>query len=121
MPREQWDRADFTLRRLKLGDDDDVIRIRQSWYDEFHGGDMTLQCLERHAPMIARAVERRLSRIRPGDFDDEQACYRSFLDGEITMRGLRASAPRIAQAIDAELAKPDERQRRGTRSGRPGG
>lgn len=113
IPVEQRDRARFTLAQLRLGDDDAVIEIRQSWYDEFHGGDMTLQGLERRAPMIARAVDKRLARIKPGDFDDEQTACRSFLAGNITLRGLRAVAPRIAAAIDAELAKPDERVRRG--------
>lgn len=50
-------KAEFTLKRLKLRDGERIIRWRQSWYDMFLSGALTLDGLRRVAPLIATAVE----------------------------------------------------------------
>ncbi|WP_437762522.1 hypothetical protein WMF27_45885 [Sorangium sp. So ce281] len=42
IPAEQRDRARFTLKKLRLQDDDGILEQRQSWYDEFLNGEVTL-------------------------------------------------------------------------------
>ncbi|MFB2979418.1 hypothetical protein [Microseira sp. BLCC-F43] len=58
VPPEQRQRADFTLQRLRLRDDERVIRQRQQWYQLYLDGDLTLEGLEKKAPLIARAVRK---------------------------------------------------------------
>jgi hypothetical protein len=43
---------------LRLRDDERVLRQRQSWYQLYLDGDLTLQGLEKKAPLIARAVKK---------------------------------------------------------------
>ena len=56
VPPESRERAEATLSRLKLQDDERIIRWRQSWYDMYRAGELTLEGLERVAPLIADAV-----------------------------------------------------------------
>jgi hypothetical protein len=56
IPAEERQRAEFTLKRLHLQDDERVIRQRQAWYQLYQDGDLTLEGLEKKAPLIARAV-----------------------------------------------------------------
>jgi hypothetical protein len=58
VPVEQRSRAAFTLERLHLRDDERVIRQRQQWYLLFQQGMLSLEGLERVAPLIARAVRK---------------------------------------------------------------
>jgi hypothetical protein len=58
IPAEERQRAEFTLKRLHLQDDERVIRQRQAWYQLYQDGDLTLEGLEKKAPLIARAVRR---------------------------------------------------------------
>src|SRR4051812_47981176 len=51
-------RAEATLSRLKLRDDERLIRWRQSWYEMYRAGELTLDGLERVAPLIAAAVRK---------------------------------------------------------------
>ena len=53
------DKAEQLLERLHLRDDERVIRQREAWYELYRDGDLTLAGLEKKAPMIARAVEKR--------------------------------------------------------------
>lgn len=53
-------KAEYTLARLHLQDDERVVRQREAWYREFGGGDLSLEGLRRFAPLIARAVEARV-------------------------------------------------------------
>ena len=50
-------KAEYTLKRLKLRDGERIIRWRQSWYEMFQSGDLTLEGLRRVAPLLAKAVE----------------------------------------------------------------
>lgn len=61
IPPEQRERAEFTLKKLHLRDDERVIRHRRSWYEQYEQGELTLEGLRRRAPLIARAVERQLN------------------------------------------------------------
>lgn len=50
-------KAEFTLKRLKLRDGERIIRWRQSWFNMYLEGELTIDGLRRVAPLIALAVE----------------------------------------------------------------
>ncbi len=58
VPPHERQRAEFTLERLHLRDDERVIRQRQQWYQLYLDGDITLEGLEKKAPLIARAIRK---------------------------------------------------------------
>lgn len=97
--------ARFTLRQLGLRDGEDILELRRAWYGQLIDGDVTLTWLSRHAPLIARAVKRRLAEIKPADLDDEQTHLRRFLEGETVLKALRRDAPRLAEVIEAALSR----------------
>jgi len=43
---------------LRLRDDERVIRQRQQWYQLYLDGDITLEGLEKKAPLIAGAIRK---------------------------------------------------------------
>jgi hypothetical protein len=57
VPRRLRKKAEFTLERLGLRDDEVVIRYRQTWFRMYQEGKLTLEGLGEVAPLIARAVE----------------------------------------------------------------
>lgn len=58
VPAEHRARAEYTLQRLHLRDDERVIRQRFAWYRMFQEGKINLDGLREVAPLIARAVEK---------------------------------------------------------------
>ena len=50
-------KAEFVLQRLRLRDDERVIRQRREWYRMYQDREVTLDGLRKKAPLIARAVE----------------------------------------------------------------
>lgn len=62
VPAEYRAKAEYTLKRLKLGNGEKVVRWRQSWYSLYQAGELTLEGLRRVAPLIAVAVDREMSR-----------------------------------------------------------
>ena len=50
-------KAEFTLQRLRLRDDERVIRWRRAWFELYECGQLTLDGLRARAPLIAAAVE----------------------------------------------------------------
>lgn len=56
VPAKHRARAEFTLKRLHLRDDERVIRQRDAWYQMFKDGKLTLDGLAEVAPLIAAAV-----------------------------------------------------------------
>ena len=58
VPAELRGKAEHTLERLKLRDGERVIRWRESWYELYQSGDLSLEGLRKVAPLIADAVER---------------------------------------------------------------
>ena len=50
--------AEHTLTRLHLCDDERVIRQRREWYRMYQDGELTLEGLEKKAPLIARAIRK---------------------------------------------------------------
>ena len=62
VPEEFRGRAEFVLRRLRLRDDECVLRQREEWYRMYRDGELTLDGLAGKAPLIAEAV--RLSQPR---------------------------------------------------------
>ncbi len=57
VPPDQRDRAEFTLLRLHLRDDERIIRLRQEWYRMYQVGELSLEGLRKKAPLLARAIE----------------------------------------------------------------
>lgn len=51
-------KAEFTLQRLRLRDDERIIRWRRAWYELYERGQLTLDGLRARAPLIAAAVDR---------------------------------------------------------------
>jgi hypothetical protein len=47
------------LLRLGLGKGEGVIEYRQEWYRMHEEGELTLDGLERKAPLLARAIRKR--------------------------------------------------------------
>jgi hypothetical protein len=58
VPAPLRDKAEYTLRRLKLRDGERIIRWRQSWYAMYQAGELNLDGLRRVAPLIAAAVDK---------------------------------------------------------------
>lgn len=58
VPPAERQRAEFTLQRLRLRDDERVIRQRQQWYQLYLDGDITLEGLQKKAPLIALAIRK---------------------------------------------------------------
>ncbi len=58
IPEEHRTKAEYTLDRLHLRDDERVIRQRREWYRMYQGRELTLGGLRKKAPLIARAIER---------------------------------------------------------------
>jgi hypothetical protein len=58
VPQEHRERAEYTLRRLKLRDGEEMIRWRSGWYQMYRSGGMPLDLLRAVAPLIAEAVVR---------------------------------------------------------------
>jgi hypothetical protein len=62
-PAEYRERAQTMLGRLKLGKGEDVVEFRLEWYRMFLLGELTLDGLERRAPLIARAIRKDRARL----------------------------------------------------------
>lgn len=58
VPPEFRARAEATLTRLKLRDDERLIQWRQSWYAMYKAGKLSLDGLAQVAPLIAAAVRK---------------------------------------------------------------
>lgn len=61
VPAAHREKAEFTLKRLKLRDGENIIRWRQNWYNAYLSGILTLDGLHEFAPLIAKAVEKQLA------------------------------------------------------------
>lgn len=51
-------KAEFTLKRLKLGHGARILKWRSGWYQMYQNGHLTLDGLRNVAPLIASAVEK---------------------------------------------------------------
>ena len=56
IPDEFRVRAEYVLDRLHLRHDERVMRQRSAWYSLYHCGHLTLEGLEKMAPLIAAAI-----------------------------------------------------------------
>jgi len=112
IPKYYHDDAHYTLKLLRLGNDDDIVEIRKEWYQPFIDGDVNLSYLTRKAPLIARAVKKRLSEINDAACDDGIRWFHEFADGDCTLSTLRKHASRLADVIDVTLDRPDPRSLR---------
>jgi tetratricopeptide (TPR) repeat protein len=57
IPTEKRKQAEFTLQKLRLTDDEVLVAYRQQWYELYQEG-LSLEKLEKKAPLITRAVRR---------------------------------------------------------------
>jgi hypothetical protein len=57
VPKTKRTRAEFTLEKLGLQNDEVVIRYRQRWFEMYRKRRLDLNGLREVAPLIARAVE----------------------------------------------------------------
>jgi hypothetical protein len=60
VPAKYREKANFTLKRLKLRDGERIIRWRKAWYDLYLQGELTVDGLRQVAPLIAVAIEARI-------------------------------------------------------------
>lgn len=51
-------KAEFTLKRLKLGDGEKIVQWRRGYYERYEAGQLSLEGLRVFAPLVAEAVER---------------------------------------------------------------
>lgn len=58
VPDHSRDKAQYTLKRLRLRDHESVIRQRREWYRMYQEGELTLAGLSKKAPLIAAAIEK---------------------------------------------------------------
>lgn len=58
IPPAYREKAEYTLKRLKLRDGERIIRWRQSWYNMYKKKKLPLEGLREVAPLIADAVEK---------------------------------------------------------------
>jgi hypothetical protein len=58
VPPSHRPRAEFTLTRLRLRDDERVLRQRREWLRMYETGEIDLAGLHKKAPLIAAAVEK---------------------------------------------------------------
>ena len=65
VPLEERQKAEFTLQRLRLRDDERVLRQRQAWYQMYIDGEITITGLEKKAPLIARAIRKQQAISQP--------------------------------------------------------
>lgn len=57
VPPDKLEKAEFTLKRLRLQNGSQVMRQRQVWYNLYCDGSIDLEGLEKMAPLIARALK----------------------------------------------------------------
>lgn len=57
VPAKLRKRARYTIERLGLSHDEQIVTYRAQWYCQYHCGDLSLRGLYRVAPLIARAIE----------------------------------------------------------------
>ena len=58
IPGDLRTRAEHTIRRLRLRDDERVLRQRREWLRMYECGQLTLEGLRAKAPLLALAIER---------------------------------------------------------------
>lgn len=94
IPAEARELAQFTLKQLRLGHDEQILRQRQQWYEMYRQGKLSLDGLRDMAPLIAAAVEKH------GPFPPPQALRKrtskSHQAASLTLPGL-----------EEDLKKPD--------------
>ncbi|GEM_PF-368880 len=56
LPEDKKEKAELTIKKLKLNNAPDFLNYRQELYYEYIDGDISLNKLKREAPLIARAI-----------------------------------------------------------------
>lgn len=58
LPTVYKQRAENTLERLHLRNDERIVRQRQAWYQLYQAGELSLEGLNKKAPLIAAAIKK---------------------------------------------------------------
>lgn len=59
VPSAWKQRVATMLERLHLGHDERIVRVRREWYRMYQEGELSLEGLEKKAPLIAAAIRKR--------------------------------------------------------------
>jgi hypothetical protein len=59
VPEAMRERVRFTVSSLRLDHGEKVVDLRRHWLEQYESQSMTIEALERHAPLVARAVRKR--------------------------------------------------------------
>jgi len=59
VPAGSLERVRFTVSKFGLDHGEKAVDLRRHWLEEYEAGAMTIEGLERHAPLLARAVRLR--------------------------------------------------------------
>lgn len=60
LPEALRERAQYTLDKLHLINDERILKTRREWYRMYQTGELTLAGLKKKAPLIAEAVEKQI-------------------------------------------------------------
>jgi hypothetical protein len=73
VPAAKREKAEDTLTRLRLRNDERLLRQRREWYRMYQDGEVTLEGLRGKVPLIARAVERAKKSRKKGSREGSSA------------------------------------------------
>jgi hypothetical protein len=62
VPIELREKAEFTLQQLQLNRSTRTMELRASYYDDYQEGVVTLEFVERNAPLLGRAIRAEIAR-----------------------------------------------------------
>lgn len=92
--------------RLHLGRSRSIIATRQGWRDQFLDGELSLPGLERRAPLIARAIQKRWLVLKSESIVPEHlALLEKLLTGAVTLTGVREEDSDFAQTLTDRLRR----------------
>lgn len=107
--------AEFTLKRLKLGDGEKVIRWRRHYYARYETGQLTLEGLRVFAPLVADAAERGALAKATADAKATRPVT------TVKARRAKSNQPKVTRATSSKATAPRTRppKARPTRSRSP--
>jgi hypothetical protein len=115
-------RAEFTLKRLKLGDGEKIIRWRRHYYARYESGQLTLDGLRVFAPLVAHAAERAALTKAPKTATAPSAAKRAKTKTKTKTKTAPSNATRMKRAkpsktmtSSAKLPKARPRRSKGAR------
>lgn len=102
-PEEARARALTMLRRLRLGDDRQILHTRRNWLSQFEDGHLTFPGLMRNAPLLARALQRRIEQ-EVAATQESAALLQALRQGEMTFPALCRTHEALALRLLGRVA-----------------